>query len=108
MDLQHKAFTIYLGGALYRAPIGRPEHVLDIATGTGIWAIKFAQEHPQATVIGTDLSMIQPSEHILHCTPMSCVFLDSLELKRVYTIVLRFNPVGSCLNIIATDQHIIS
>ncbi|KAI3396540.1 hypothetical protein diail_12064 [Diaporthe ilicicola] len=60
LDLQHKAFTIYLEGALYRAPIGRPEHVLDIATGTGIWAIKFAQEHPQATVIGTDLSMIQP------------------------------------------------
>ncbi|KAK7703478.1 hypothetical protein SLS64_009148 [Diaporthe eres] len=60
LDLQHKAFTIYLGGALYRAPIGRPEYVLDIATGTGIWAIKFAQEHPQATVIGTDLSMIQP------------------------------------------------
>ncbi|KAL1877974.1 hypothetical protein Daus18300_002328 [Diaporthe australafricana] len=60
LDLQHKAFTIYLEGALYRAPIGRPEYVLDIATGTGIWAIKFAQEHPQATVIGTDLSMIQP------------------------------------------------
>ncbi|KAK2598741.1 hypothetical protein N8I77_012130 [Diaporthe amygdali] len=62
LDLQHKAFTIYLGGALYRAPIGRPDYVLDIATGTGIWAIKFAQEHPQATVIGTDLSMIQPTD----------------------------------------------
>lgn len=67
MDLQHKAFTIYLEGALYRAPIGRPGYVLDIATGTGIWAIKFAQEHPQATVIGTDLSMIQPSEYMLQC-----------------------------------------
>lgn len=57
------AFTIYLEGALYRAPIGLPEYVLDIAAGTGIWAIKFAQEHPQTTMIGTDLSMIESSEH---------------------------------------------
>ena len=30
-------------------------------TGTGIWAIDFADEHPSAEVIGTDLSPIQPS-----------------------------------------------
>lgn len=34
--------------------------MLDIATGTGIWAIQFANEHPQANVIGTDISLIQP------------------------------------------------
>ena len=28
--------------------------------GTGIWAITFADEHPSAEVIGTDLSPIQP------------------------------------------------
>jgi methylase of polypeptide subunit release factors len=33
--------------------------VLDIGTGTGIWAIDFADEHPEAEVIGTDLSPIQ-------------------------------------------------
>lgn len=33
---------------------------LDIGTGTGIWAIDFADEHPETTVIGTDLSPIQP------------------------------------------------
>jgi SAM-dependent methyltransferase len=35
--------------------------VLDIGTGTGIWAIEFADEFPGAVVIGTDLSPIQPS-----------------------------------------------
>lgn len=44
--------------------------MLDIATGTGIWAIKFAQQHPQATVIGTDLSMIQPREYMPQCIPV--------------------------------------
>ncbi|KAK6066462.1 methyltransferase domain-containing protein [Seiridium cupressi] len=41
--------------------ISDPEYVLDIGTGTGIWAIDFAQEHPRSNVIGTDLSLIQPS-----------------------------------------------
>ncbi|ROW04808.1 hypothetical protein VMCG_04782 [Cytospora schulzeri] len=60
LDLQHKIFTLSMNGALYRAPIHSPKNVLDIATGTGIWAIQFAREHPEANVVGTDLSMIQP------------------------------------------------
>ncbi|KAM5343383.1 hypothetical protein ACJ41O_011920 [Fusarium nematophilum] len=35
--------------------------VLDVATGTGIWAIDFADEFPNVEVIGTDLSPIQPT-----------------------------------------------
>lgn len=35
--------------------------MLDIGTGTGIWAIEFALEHPNADVLGTDLSPIQPA-----------------------------------------------
>ncbi|KAM0411424.1 hypothetical protein ACHAPD_009636 [Fusarium lateritium] len=33
----------------------------DIGTGTGIWAIEFADQFPNASVIGTDLAPIQPS-----------------------------------------------
>jgi methylase of polypeptide subunit release factors len=54
------------------------QNVLDIGTGTGLWAIEFgacqsiatsmqdaklssADKHPSAIVIGTDLSPIQPT-----------------------------------------------
>lgn len=37
--------------------------MLDVGTGTGIWAIDFADEYPNAEIIGTDLSPIQP-EHV--------------------------------------------
>lgn len=34
--------------------------MLDVGTGTGIWAVDFADEHPESEVIGVDLSPIQP------------------------------------------------
>jgi tRNA G46 methylase TrmB len=37
------------------------QQVLDIGTGTGIWAIDYADAHPDSTVIGVDLSPIQPT-----------------------------------------------
>lgn len=33
----------------------------DVSTGTGIWAIDFADEYPDTEVVGTDLSPIQPA-----------------------------------------------
>jgi methylase of polypeptide subunit release factors len=48
-------------GKLYLAPIEAPSKVLDIGTGTGIWAMDFGDEFPEAEVIGTDISPIQPS-----------------------------------------------
>ncbi|ETS81475.1 hypothetical protein PFICI_06477 [Pestalotiopsis fici W106-1] len=45
-----------------------PAYVLDVATGTGIWAIEFAEKFPQSHVIGTDLSAIQPENpHVPNC-----------------------------------------
>ncbi len=35
-------------------------HVLDVATGTGIWADDFAKAHPAAVVIGTELTEPAP------------------------------------------------
>ncbi|KAF2261458.1 S-adenosyl-L-methionine-dependent methyltransferase [Lojkania enalia] len=81
LDLQHHAFRLTLDGALYRAPIPKDvQHVLDVGTGTGIWAIEFADEHPSAQVIGTDLSPIQPTE-----VPPNCSFLiDDFENDWVF------------------------
>lgn len=54
-----------------------PRSILDIGTGTGIWAKQVAREFPYADVIGTDLSLIQPTETM----PGNCSFVreDSEE-----------------------------
>lgn len=61
-----------LNGKLSWVPFAKPPtRVLDVATGTGIWAIQFAEQNPQAAVVGSDISMIQP-EH----TPPNCEFVQ--------------------------------
>ena len=61
-DILHHVRVLALDGKLFRAPVpSNPHHVLDLGTGTGIWAIDFADEFPSAQVTGTDLSPIQPS-----------------------------------------------
>jgi methylase of polypeptide subunit release factors len=51
-----------LNDQLSLAPLkNEPRHVLDLATGTGAWAIDFALEHPTAIVIGNDLSPMTPA-----------------------------------------------
>ncbi|KAG5802858.1 hypothetical protein H9Q74_012761 [Fusarium xylarioides] len=58
----HHFLVLTLDGKLHLAPLKDDiKTVLDVGTGTGIWAIDFADEHPQAEVIGTDISPIQPS-----------------------------------------------
>ena len=74
-DLEHQLWLHTLSDELHLAPIKNPQHVLDMGTGTGIWAIQFG-EHPQemsipplncqaekylsSQVVGNDLSPIQP------------------------------------------------
>ncbi|OBT96378.2 hypothetical protein VE01_05629 [Pseudogymnoascus verrucosus] len=61
LDLQHHLFLLSFGEKLFLAPIKKQIHnCLDVGTGTGIWAVDFADEHPEAQVIGIDLSPIQP------------------------------------------------
>ncbi|KAH7152756.1 S-adenosyl-L-methionine-dependent methyltransferase [Dactylonectria macrodidyma] len=65
LDLQHNLLILTLNDKLGLAPPNnrdsKVKHVLDVGTGTGIWALDFADEHPEAEVIGVDLSPIQPS-----------------------------------------------
>ncbi|KAI0013834.1 S-adenosyl-L-methionine-dependent methyltransferase [Xylariaceae sp. FL0662B] len=61
VDITHHYLLILLDNRLFLAPIKDDvEKVLDVGTGTGIWAIDFADQYPHAEVIGTDLSPTQP------------------------------------------------
>ncbi|KAK3681550.1 S-adenosyl-L-methionine-dependent methyltransferase [Podospora appendiculata] len=80
LDLQHAVFMELLKGRYGLAPVINPQAVLDVGTGTGIWAIEFASENPSAHVIGTDLSPIQP-EYV----PSNCHFeVDDAEDTWLY------------------------
>lgn len=69
-----------LGGALFTAPLKEPLHILDLGTGTGIWAVEMAEEFPAAIVQGTDISPIQPE-----WVPPNCHFyIDDIEAVWVF------------------------
>lgn len=50
-----------LGDRLFLAPATAFHRVLDLGTGTGIWAMEMGDAHPQADILGNDLSPVQPS-----------------------------------------------
>ena len=61
LDIYHHLMGIVNGGRLHRAPIQTPQRILDIGTGTGIWAIQMGDEYPSAEVLGVDISPTQPT-----------------------------------------------
>ena len=61
MDLENHLFFMLLGEKLHHAPLKSPQRILDLGTGTGIWAIEIADQYPSAAVVGTDLSPVQPT-----------------------------------------------
>lgn len=59
MDIEHHNQNLLLG-RLHLSPLENPLEVLDLGTGTGIWAIDMADTYPDANVLGIDLSPTQP------------------------------------------------
>lgn len=60
-DMKHAMMMELTDGKLFLAPIGdNPQKIIDIGTGTGIWAIEVGDLFPGAEILGLDLSPIQP------------------------------------------------
>ncbi|OHW97588.1 methyltransferase domain-containing protein [Colletotrichum incanum] len=60
-DMKHAMVKLLCNQKLNFAPLGEwPQQILDIGTGTGAWAIEMGDQYPSATVLGVDLSPIQP------------------------------------------------
>ncbi|KKA29006.1 hypothetical protein TD95_004682 [Thielaviopsis punctulata] len=80
-DLMHEMFTIILNGNYTIAEIPTTiQKALDIGTGTGMWAIDFADRYPGTEVVGVDLSPIQP-----HFVPPNCKFeVDDITREWTY------------------------
>lgn len=77
LDLQHNLWLLTLQGELGLSPKAThgAKRVLDAGTGTGVWAIEYADQYPEAEVVGVDLSPIQPA-----LVPPNCSFeVDDLE-----------------------------
>ncbi|KAE8166311.1 S-adenosyl-L-methionine-dependent methyltransferase [Aspergillus tamarii] len=90
MDMLHHIYRLILRGDLYKAPIPQsPRRILDIGTGTGIYAIDIADEFPSAEVLGIDLSPIQ-----LHWVPQNCKFVvDDVEAEWAYPETKQFDYI---------------
>lgn len=73
------------------------QNVLDVGTGTGIWAIDFANAYPNARVIGTDLSPIQPS----WVPPNLSFMVDDAEALQDWEFTQQFDYIHSRLVILS-------
>lgn len=82
LDMQHTMLLKLLDNKLILAPLDRqPLQALDLGTGTGIWAIDFADQYPECQVLGVDLSPIQPQ-----FVPPNCKFeIDDYDAEWTFS-----------------------
>lgn len=74
--MKHAMTQMLCNGLLHFAPIGdNPQNIIDLGTGTGIWALDMADKYPSALVEGIDLSPMQP----LWVAPNAKFIVDDVE-----------------------------
>ncbi|KAI1427453.1 S-adenosyl-L-methionine-dependent methyltransferase [Xylaria sp. FL1777] len=82
-------YTAVLNGKLFISPIDHPRlrNVLDVGTGTGIWAIEVGLEYPDAQITGIDLSPIQPGYAPPNVTFEICDAEDEWGFRQPFDLV---------------------
>ncbi|KAF9878142.1 methyltransferase domain-containing protein [Colletotrichum karsti] len=85
LDMQNAICYLTFNRKLGFAPLADDDakvgRVLDLGTGTGMWAIEYADLHPEAEVLGVDLSPIQPTD-----VPTNLKFeVDDVEEEWLYS-----------------------
>ncbi|KAK0649780.1 S-adenosyl-L-methionine-dependent methyltransferase [Cercophora newfieldiana] len=84
LDLQHYIFSLTYRGRPGLCPKNdrdaKVHRVLDVGSGTGSWAVEFADEHPEASVVGVDLSPIQ----LDYGPPTLTFYVDDIEEEWVF------------------------
>ncbi|KAL7917443.1 S-adenosyl-L-methionine-dependent methyltransferase [Trichoderma austrokoningii] len=98
VNYQHNMTIHILGGRLGQAPVDSQAQVLDVATGTGIWATQYAEQHPESTVLGVDLSIAEPQDSL----PENCQFqqldAETGEWPPTQFDYIHFGHVLSCFD----------
>jgi hypothetical protein len=82
LDFQHGLFLLTFQNRLHICPyVNKSGRVLEIGTGTGVWAIGFADRHAGSIVTAVDLSPIQP----IYTAPNAIFQVDDVEMQWTYT-----------------------
>ncbi|KAF9871515.1 hypothetical protein CkaCkLH20_10926 [Colletotrichum karsti] len=85
LDLQHLMYVLTFNHKLGTAPPNQPDsdvrRVLDCGTGSGIWAVEFGDDHPEAEVLGVDLSAAVPQ----YVPPNVQFMIDDVEEPWTYS-----------------------
>lgn len=76
--IRHEMWRLVCGGELFLLPQAAAfgaHRVLDLGTGLGSWAFDFAAQYPACTVVGVDITPVQPE-----WVPPNCRFeIDDLR-----------------------------
>ncbi|WYZ46579.1 hypothetical protein EsH8_IX_000804 [Colletotrichum jinshuiense] len=105
LDLTHHLWDLTWDNQLCVCPKkDGAENVLDIGTGTGVWAMDYADAHPEAKVVGVDLSPIQPG-----FVPPNCSFeIDDVEKEWTWSVNFDFVLIRHMNSAIASWEKLLA
>ncbi len=90
LDIFHHICLLLLGGKLHLAPIQHPQRILDVGTGTGIWAIEMGMIAKALPPSATENTIY------IHLRDIFCRLFPVFSLADVASCLLSSRPVSVC------------